>query len=57
MMGRNEVREVLLKSGSISGDCAKEKLQIEKSQQAASPSDLSTITVGCSKFLTIMCCE
>ena len=56
MMGRNEVRELLLKSSSISGDCAKERLQIEKSQQASSPSDLDTITVGCSKLLTIMCC-
>ena len=56
MMGRNEVREVLLKSSAISGDCAKERLQIEKSQQASSPSDISTITVGCGDFLTIMCC-
>ena len=57
MMERHEVRELLLKSSLTSGDCAKERLQIEKSQQAASPSDLSTITVGCSAILTIMCCE
>ena len=57
MMERNEIRELLLKSGSASGDCVKERLQIEKSQQMASPSDLDTITVGCGMFLKIMCCE
>lgn len=57
MMEKNEIRELLLKSGSASGDCVKERLQIEKSQQMESPSDLDTITVGCGMFLTIICCE
>lgn len=56
-MGKQEMRELLLKNSSASGDCVKEMLQIEKSQQATSPSDLSTITVGCGSFLTVMCCE
>ena len=56
-MEKRNVREAFVNYSSVAGNAAKELKEIQKMQELNEPMDVATFSVGCSKFLTIMCCE
>ncbi len=55
-MGKAELRAEFIERCEATGDLDRELVELSKFKEATEPSELVTITVGCSELLSLICC-